>query len=404
MSEMIVEPKPGVFTFVGKDGDSLRDVVMELNDQWSFYLVRRVGDDAQLKGLEKTLEEVDKNGVDRGTMVTVESMGLGQLNDLYPASSYTLKRSSTNRKVAMEEIGTRIKEVFINMYKRMLELISKGATYLKEKCSAVKQKLKRDTAKDLGDKIVSAFNSAEFLTAAEIKQDPKLSATAAALEEHYSVLLNKLITEATFMQSFQTLVEDFGNLVNPLAEKVDTVKMATQAIKDGNTAFNFSALKQIGVKPLPNDFQMFLRQLNLDSSITETVPLITAAQNEVLHLATEVAPLDAYSLAKLNILVAQAARLVTGDHPKFVFDDATLEKALLSVLSDVESLKKDEKAIFDALKDDVSNTGSLLRNALNSIYQDTMILRFIVDFADKFFSLVTTFIRNTSLFLEHCKK
>lgn len=404
MSEMIVEPKPGVFTFVGKDGDSLRDVVMELNDQWSFYLVRRVGDDAQLKGLEKTLEDVEENGVDRGTMVTVESMGLGQLNDLYPASSYTLKRSNTNRKVAMEEISTRIKDVLVKMYKHILALISKGAAYLKEKCSAVKQKFKRDAAKDLGDKVIVTFNTSEYLTAAEIKQDPKLSANAAALEEHYSVLVNKLITEATFMQSFQTLVEDFDKLVNPLAEKVETVKQATTAIKTGNTAFTFSALKEIEKKPLPNDFQLFLRQLSLDSSIKETAPLITAAQNELLHLASEVAPLDPYSLAKLNMLVMQAARLVTGDHPKFVFDDTTLEKALLGVLSDVESLQKDEKAIFNALNDDVSNTGSLLRNALNSIYQDTMILRFVVDFADRFFTLVATFIRNTSLYLEHCKK
>jgi len=403
MSDLIVDPKPGVFTFVGKDGDDLRDVVMSLNDQWSFYMVRRVGDDAQLEGLEKTLEDVEENGVDRSTMVAVESLGIGQLHDYYPSSTYTLRRSNTNKQVALEEVSTRIKETLKGIYKFILGLLTKGLNYIKEKASAAKQKLKRDKAKTFDEMIKTGFNSSEYLGTQEIKSDPKLSSEAEALEENYNELLDLLINSGSFSSSFNTLVENVSEFTDPLVKKIEAINQGIRDIEAHNESAAYTAFTNIQKETPHASFSSFLYLLDVDKRL-EGHKAVQEAQNKLTDLYSSQSTFNAYSLSRVHALVEKAIGKVGGETPMFVFDDEALDTALNAAIKQVDNIREQEGKVIASLGKDSQSTAKALRDALDVIYRDVATLTFIVNFADQFFTIIGRYVRNASLYLEHCKK
>lgn len=105
--EKIVPAAPEVFNFVGSDGKDIRTLVLEINQLYSEHEVQRNTSGALTDELKKLRDDVEVRGINRESMATVESFGLGPLKARYPLNSYTERRSFTNSKIALEEIDVR---------------------------------------------------------------------------------------------------------------------------------------------------------------------------------------------------------------------------------------------------------------------------------------------------------
>ncbi|UQT03156.1 hypothetical protein TOTORO_02930 [Serratia phage vB_SmaS-Totoro] len=229
----IVRSVPGVFSFIGSDGRDLRELAMELNSNWAMYIVKRNGDNARLSELEKTLEKIKTEGIDRQSMTALESLSdFSPLDHRYPLSSYTLKPSMTNSNVAVEEVNHRIIGIAKNMVGRLVEFIKKIIQMIKEKLPSFVKR--RERQKEGVEKRNNDPRPTEFMSPEEIKSDEELRTYASAMDSAFNVVVSRLADPGDrLLTEYQRATHTFEGDLKDMIQELDRVNRVVDKLSSG---------------------------------------------------------------------------------------------------------------------------------------------------------------------------
>lgn len=326
----IINPVPGVFTFITSDGNDLRNLAATLNDQWSFYMVKRVGDDGQLAELEKTAEDINRSGVDRGTMAALESMNITPLNDHFPVNSYTLKRSRTNQKVALEEVKRSILTIAKDILDRFIKWVGdflKGIPKLFKRkgkdSAAAEESAKRNFAKY---KVLESTYRLRDKSDLEADEDHVERATA--IKEGFTKYIDILSSDGRFIDSFRGAVSEIPNVV----KYMDTTAQAISRINSdifsrewsGDTEALISSVKDIN----PGKIGDFMKLFGNADSIQGAIDV---SMEGLWEYAEEVVTFDPYNFEDIKHRIEFLNKEITPSTSAYFIDPSATQEMIESI-------------------------------------------------------------------------
>ncbi|CAM8750694.1 hypothetical protein MOC16_gp021 [Klebsiella phage vB_KpM_FBKp24] len=399
----IVKPVPGVFTFIGEDGKNLRDIVMELNNQWSFYMVKRVGDDAQLDALNETLENVEKEGVDRSSMAAVEALNIAPLSDHYPVNSYTLKRSKTQQKVACEEIGKQIAQVVINAIKTAIKWVKEKMKSFVDFFTKTLDKQKRAETDEFLKKIEEMGFNSKMRTKEEILHDPKLSPMAAAIEENYTVYADRAITSKETNAILGSLVKHPEPIVDYMEKTVTRLESLIKAVVTGKWDESHE-IDVATVKPFKSEqLEKLLRLLNgngdsLNDRLRQAMTTLATEQEE--HSGKSLP----YDVKPLTDVCKQAFENLKEDTSPFIYPESASERiitvsrrihasleAMDKLLEQAKYFERDRSAVYK------------VREVSDNLFAALQSMQFITDVACDFYDENRRWLKRLYMFLVYAQ-
>lgn len=400
----IVKPVPGVFTFVGDDGKNLRDIVMELNNQWSFYMVKRVGDDAQLEALNETLEDVEASGVDRSSMAAVEALKVLPLDDHYPVNSYTLKRSNTQKQVACEEIAKQIGHVIINAIKTAIKWVSDKVSAFIKFFSDVMSKRKYEETDAFIKKIDEMGMDFNIRREEEIRKDPKLSAMAAAIEESYTVYADRSINGTTTINALGALIKNPKPLVDHMESVTDKLETLIKSIVTGkwNELDDLSGADVQSFKS--QSLEALLKSLNVEGdSLTDR---IRAGYQVLSHEQEEHTGLNIpYDTATTIKLCKQALENLRVDRSPFIYSEEATRR-IVEVSSRVHSSLAAVTKLVDQARygERDRRAVSVVRDVSDKLFESLQSLQFITDCATDFYDENRRWLKRLYMYLVYAQR
>lgn len=376
----IVEPVPNVFTFVGQNGNDLRDVVMELNNQWSFYMVKRLGDDAQLDELNDKLGEIKEKGVDRGTMAAVESLNLGKLDDRYPVNSYTLKRSKTQQKVACEEVGKRILSVIRSAVEGMIKWVKERLSAVMNFFSKLMKKMKDEKRNEIIEKIKHYGYDFTYRPEDELKQDQKVTSHVEGMLEHYSKLDERVIHNQKMLSALTAAVRNPEPVFKHVDELLATFEKMAKAVTLGNPTTDFE------IEPLKwQEFDQLVKPFNVEGSLKDQgLDVMNILRSE----AEESATFDPYDFKELTKTIQKLMLDLNVDTSPLLFSDDNIER--------LEKMSVDVNKSLDVI--------DKLVDQVNSDYRDQESVRHIRDLGIKLVEAFSTLQFIGGLSMEFAKR
>ncbi len=384
-NNQIVKPVPGVFTFVGEDGKNLRDIVMELNNQWSFYMVKRVGDDAQLEALEETLEDVEKNGVDRASMAAVEALNILPFPDHYPTNSYTLKRSKTQQNVACEEIIKQIGHSILSMIKRALKWVGEKIKAFGEFFNKAIGKVKREETDAFLKKVDELGFQFKMRSKEEIVNDEKLSPIAAAINDNYSQYSARAITDTNLHKALGAFIRHPGKIVDYLETNVDRLEALVKAVVTGkwDEGHEITSAESTGFKS--TDLEKIFKLLNAEGDSTlekiksgyQTLADLkeVAVNNDIAFDSTKIADLCKHAYDNLKV-----------ETSLLLFSDADGDRIIAVSKRVHASLSATEKLVEQSKYNDRDKTVvQQIRHVSEHVHECLTILQFVTDVSLDFY-------------------
>lgn len=383
----IVKSVPGVFSFIGSDGRDLRELAMELNSNWSMYIVKRNGDNARLSELEKTLEKIKTEGIDRQSMTALESLSdFGPLDHRYPLSSYTLKPSMTNSTVAIEEVNHRIIGVAKNMVERLVEFIKKIIQMIKEKLPSFRKR--REHQKEAVEKRNAEPLPTEFKTPEEIKSDEDLQAYASAMRDSFNVLTSRLADSGDrLLTEYSNDTRTFEGDLRDMLQEIDGVikvidRLYSGAKVDGEKIKAAASGDEINIDGIDR-FSAYLgtRTKSNRESIRAIGDWIAISKDEQHDL-------DVFDINKIRQIAERLGKLVTDERSPLIIPD-NIFKLFTSMGEKLEAVSA--KMVMVTKKMDSSSTEewpevrSLIRTVERISNEHLNILRFF-QFSEEFYS------------------
>lgn len=365
--DQIVNPVSGVFSFIGSDGRSLRDMAIELNEGHAMYIVKRNGDSGQLSELENTLEKIKSEGPDRQSMMALESMtDFGPLDEKYPASTYTLKPSRTNSAVAVEEVSSRILEVGKTMIKRLVELIRSAIKLVTERFPMFKSRREKMAA-ELKER-ESERTEAEYMTPEEISADPNLSAELAALKESFNAFAARLSDSGDrFPIEYARLVQSLDGFVRETTKEVEVLSNLVDAVSNSKTVTEEDLRK---VKP-QDDYE--IPTINkfasyLGNPADNNQDAVRTMNDWLVVSRDEPAKLDPLDLNDIQRRTRQLEKVLDPNSGPFIFPESLLNemKSLTNSLSTLSD-KADSVLLQPKRSNAAKESQSDLRGLLSSI-------------------------------------
>lgn len=337
----IVNPVPGVFTFVGSDGNDLRDLVLKLNDQWSFYMVKRVGDDAQLADLETTIKDIKDHGVDRGSMAAVESLNVMPLHPHYPVSSYTLKRSQTNQHVALEEVGkqilTKVKEIILSV----VEWVKKQLSNL----AGVFRRASKEAREQQSEKLLTKVNGMpklSYRSKADLEGDEKVVAHVTAMESYFTQYTEHLLEPSPVLTNFGAVVKN----LNPIFDYLDSTakdlnKLVTYSRSSESEVSEF--VKALSVPTLDKFLAIFTKEADLKDRISATMSALRDQSEELVRISP-------YDFDEWEKRANYLTTLIDPSTSPFIIPDAEIER-LEAVVKTVDSALNFNDSVLGKLEE-----------------------------------------------------
>lgn len=316
----IVKSVPGVFSFIGSDGRDLRELAMELNSNWAMYIVKRNGDNARLSELEKTLEKIKTEGIDRQSMTALESLSdFGPLDHRYPLSSYTLKPSMTNSNVAVEEVNHRIIGVAKNMVARLVEFIKKIIQMIKEKLPSFVKR--RERQKEAVDKRNNDPRPTEFMSTEEIKSDEELRAYAAAMDSAFNVVVSRLADPGDrLLTEYRHATNTFEGDLKDMIQEIDRVIKVVDKLSSG------SKVSEEEVSAASSDADIVIDGINrfsgyLGTRSNDNRQSIRAIKDWFAVSYDEHRPLDVMDVAKVERIADQLTKVLSDSRSPLLIPD-----------------------------------------------------------------------------------
>lgn len=397
IDHQIVKPVPNVFTFVGDTGKDLRDIVIELNNQWSFYMVKRIGDDAQLDALNDTLSAVKEEGVDRDSMAAVESLRIQPLDSRYPVHSYTLKRSKTQQKVACEEIGKQILSVIKSTVTSMIK-------WIKERIAAVvkifKDLLKSKSAAErdaLLEKIEKFGTDFKYRDLSELQNDSKVTAHAENMKSHYTRFIDRVLNDDKTINALGALIKD----PRPVFEYIDnTAEIVSTLLKDVILGKSVSESKETPALHWPA-LDAFLKPFSTEGTLQNKTLEATAYFRDEQG---EPADIDPFNFPELAKLVRKLMLNLTVGQSPYLFSDEDTDR-VVSTAEKVNSMLDAVDKLVDQVRSGDRDRESVrpVRDAAQRLSEGFSVLQMIGQFSDQFSKITEQWLKIIYLQMVNCR-